>query len=55
MRKLMPAGELARDDRFVRITMEDVIFDPETRSWRPVAVRTVSIPGSPRPPIALVA
>ena len=24
----MPAGELARDDRFVRITMEDVIFDP---------------------------
>ena len=28
MRKLMPAGELARDDRFVRITMEDVIFDP---------------------------
>jgi uncharacterized ferritin-like protein (DUF455 family) len=28
MRKLMPSGELARDDRFVRITMEDVIFDP---------------------------
>ena len=24
----MPAGELARDERFVRITMEDVIFDP---------------------------
>ena len=28
MRKLMPSGELARDDRFVRITIEDVIFDP---------------------------
>ena len=28
MRKLMPAGELARDDRFVRITIEDAIFDP---------------------------
>jgi uncharacterized ferritin-like protein (DUF455 family) len=24
----MPSGELARDDRFVRITIEDVIFDP---------------------------
>jgi hypothetical protein len=28
MRKLMPAGELARDDRFERITIEDAIFDP---------------------------
>ena len=28
MRKLMPAGELARDERFTRITIEDAIFDP---------------------------
>src|SRR5215471_9788868 len=28
MRKLMPADELARDDRFERITIEDAIFDP---------------------------
>jgi len=28
MRKLMPSGELARDHRFVRLTIEDVIFDP---------------------------
>ena len=28
MRKLMPSGELARDERFVRITIEDVVFDP---------------------------
>ena len=28
MRKLMPAGDLARDGRFERITIEDAIFDP---------------------------
>ena len=50
MRKLMPAGELARDDRFVRITIEDVIFDPRNAFVATRRRENGFDPGSPRPP-----
>ena len=48
----MPAGELARDERFERIKIEDVIFDPRNAFVATRAGRTASIPGSPRRPTA---
>ncbi len=53
MKRMLPVEELARDERFERIRIEDVVFDPRNAVVRArSAAATASTPSDPRRPTA---
>ena len=49
MKRILPVEELARDERFVRIKIEDVVFDPRNAA-RADAPRNRLKPSAPEAP-----